>query len=110
MQFTAPDLASIAGTFDAMEQDALEGNEHSASTNMDDTGMTSTLVVCLILTHMIRIQGFFSVQVMDRALDVWGLKYVLGEFCLNSTVLNMGKTSLVRWRSEQMRAYQESPQ
>lgn len=21
-------------------------------------------------------QGFFSVQVMDRALDVWGLKYV----------------------------------
>ncbi|KAH8119567.1 Josephin-domain-containing protein [Phellopilus nigrolimitatus] len=70
--FTAPDLASIANAFDVLEHDALgpEARE-GASSNMDDT-------------------GFFSVQVMDRALDVWGL-------------------NLVRWRSEQMRPFQAAP-
>ena len=56
VQFTAPDLAAIARSFDALENDALEpGTEQSGSQNMDDT-------------------GFFSVQVMDKALDVWGLQ------------------------------------
>ncbi|THH07978.1 hypothetical protein EW145_g3007, partial [Phellinidium pouzarii] len=71
--FTAPDLAAIANSFDALEQDALGNEEHqAASTNMDDS-------------------GFFSVQVMDKALDVWGL-------------------NLLRWRSEQMRPFQDTPQ
>ncbi|KAL5528170.1 hypothetical protein ACEPAF_7306 [Sanghuangporus sanghuang] len=71
--FTAPDLAAIARSFDALEHDALDADDaqRSGSHNMDDT-------------------GFFSVQVIDQALDVWGL-------------------NLVRWRSEQMRPYQDSP-
>ncbi|KAI5120309.1 hypothetical protein M0805_005813 [Coniferiporia weirii] len=71
--FTAPDLAAIANSFDELEQNALRAAEqHSTSTNMDDS-------------------GFFSVQVIERALEVWGL-------------------NLVRWRSEQMRPFQASPQ
>ena len=55
-QFTAPDLAAIANSFDNLEHDAMEGTtQRSSSQNMDDT-------------------GFFSVQVMDKALDVWGLQ------------------------------------
>ncbi|EJD03337.1 Josephin-domain-containing protein [Fomitiporia mediterranea MF3/22] len=70
--FTAPDLAAIANSFDMLEHNALESQpRQSGSHNMDDT-------------------GFFSVQVIDKALDVWGL-------------------SLVRWRSEQMRPYQDAP-
>ncbi|KAL5524044.1 hypothetical protein ACEPAG_8217 [Sanghuangporus baumii] len=71
--FTAPDLAAIARSFDALEHDALDADDaqRSGSHNMDDT-------------------GFFSVQVIDSALDVWGL-------------------NLIRWRSEQMRPYQDSP-
>jgi len=34
--------------------------------------------------------GFFSVQVLEKALDVWGLR-------------------LVRWRSEEMRHLQDEP-
>ncbi|KAL5484934.1 hypothetical protein ACEPAI_7576 [Sanghuangporus weigelae] len=66
-------LAAIARSFDALEHDALDADDaqRSGSHNMDDT-------------------GFFSVQVIDRALDVWGL-------------------NLIRWRSEQMRPYQDSP-
>ncbi|KAH8828047.1 Josephin-domain-containing protein [Flagelloscypha sp. PMI_526] len=49
----------------------MTGNAGTTSTNMDDT-------------------GFFSVQVLDRALDVWGL-------------------NLVRWRSEEMKKYHDHP-
>ncbi|EPQ57220.1 Josephin-domain-containing protein [Gloeophyllum trabeum ATCC 11539] len=56
--------------------DALEGSYHTdaaagPSTNMDDT-------------------GFFSVQVLENALNVWGL-------------------NLVRWRSADMRPFQDRP-
>lgn len=40
MQFTAPDLAAIAQSFDVLEQDAL-GGEERASSNMDDSGVLS---------------------------------------------------------------------
>ncbi|KIY53987.1 Josephin-domain-containing protein [Fistulina hepatica ATCC 64428] len=53
-------------------QGSYDDDNNGTSTNMDDT-------------------GFFSVQVLENALDVWGL-------------------SLVRWRSEAMRPYQDHPQ
>jgi ataxin-3 len=57
MQFTAPDLSSIAQQLDDEE---LQYNPERGSTsqNMDDT-------------------GFFSVQVVTRALDAFGLTCVL---------------------------------
>ncbi|KAH7914112.1 Josephin-domain-containing protein [Hygrophoropsis aurantiaca] len=69
--FTAPDLSTIAASVDELESSYDEGSRGRASTNMDDT-------------------GFFSVQVLESALDVWGLR-------------------LARWRSEEMRPYQTHP-
>ncbi|TFY51347.1 hypothetical protein EVJ58_g10617, partial [Rhodofomes roseus] len=69
--FSAPDLSTIARELDEQEAHYDEDNNGQTSTNMDDT-------------------GFFSVQVMERALQVWGL-------------------TLVRWRSERLRPYQEHP-
>lgn len=44
LQFTAPDLAAIAQSFDDLEQGALAENERTnASTNMDDTGSRGTM-------------------------------------------------------------------
>jgi len=68
--FSAPDLSDIARTLDSVEQ-SYDQDRETGSTNMDDT-------------------GFFSIQVLEHALNVWGL-------------------SLVRWRSEEMRPYQEFP-
>ncbi|KIM40111.1 hypothetical protein M413DRAFT_446263 [Hebeloma cylindrosporum] len=69
--FTAPDLSDIARGLDHLEESYEDSNTGSSSTNMDDT-------------------GFFSVQVLDNALKVWGL-------------------NLVRWRSQDMRSYQDHP-
>jgi ataxin-3 len=69
--FTAPDLSAIAASVDQME-DAFQEGRTGTSTNMDDT-------------------GFFSVQVLDQALSVWGLR-------------------IPRWRSEEMQPYQDHPQ
>ncbi|KAG0704493.1 Josephin-domain-containing protein [Suillus ampliporus] len=71
--FTAPDLSEFARKMDTLEEssrydDATRGH---SSANMDDT-------------------GFFSVQVLEEALNVWNL-------------------SLVRWRSEAMKPYQDEP-
>ncbi|RXW24964.1 hypothetical protein EST38_g868 [Candolleomyces aberdarensis] len=67
---TAPDLSSIANELDSLEQ-SVRDEQQAESANMDDT-------------------GFFSVQVLDRALKVWGL-------------------NLVRWRSEEMKPYHNHP-
>ncbi|EIN11689.1 Josephin-domain-containing protein [Punctularia strigosozonata HHB-11173 SS5] len=69
--FTAPDLSAIAHSLDELEGAYNEDRRSQESTNMDDT-------------------GFFSVQVLENALQVWGL-------------------SLVRWRSEAMRPYHDQP-
>ncbi|KAL0955934.1 hypothetical protein HGRIS_002122 [Hohenbuehelia grisea] len=69
--FSAPDLSVIARNLDAIEASYDEGSRTGTSMNMDDT-------------------GFFSVQVLDNALSVWGL-------------------NLVRWRSEEMKPYQDRP-
>ncbi|KII92471.1 hypothetical protein PLICRDRAFT_134105 [Plicaturopsis crispa FD-325 SS-3] len=69
--FTAVDLSDIARHLDSLEQNFDDANNGSASTNMDDT-------------------GFFSIQVLENALQVWGL-------------------NLVRWRSEDMKPYQDRP-
>ncbi|KAF9241602.1 Josephin-domain-containing protein [Melanogaster broomeanus] len=66
--FTAPDLSELARNLDHLEQTYNEERRSQSSANMDDT-------------------GFFSVQVLENALNVWGL-------------------SLVRWRSEAMKAEQ----
>ena len=54
-QFTAPDLSAIALDLDELEESFDEGRQGKASANMDDT-------------------GFFSVQVIENALKVWGLR------------------------------------
>ncbi|PCH43396.1 Josephin-domain-containing protein [Wolfiporia cocos MD-104 SS10] len=69
--FTPPDLSAIAQTLDEQEAGYDDDSLGQSSMNMDDT-------------------GFFSVQVLERALQVWGL-------------------TLVRWRSERMRPYQNHP-
>ncbi|KZT28995.1 Josephin-domain-containing protein [Neolentinus lepideus HHB14362 ss-1] len=69
--FTAPDLSSIASSLDALEGIYHTDAAGGPSTNMDDT-------------------GFFSVQVLENALNVWGL-------------------NLVRWRSPAMRQLQSRP-
>ncbi|TFK54471.1 Josephin-domain-containing protein [Heliocybe sulcata] len=69
--FTAPDLSSIANSLDALEGSYHADAAGTPSTNMDDT-------------------GFFSVQVLENALNVWGL-------------------NLVRWRSSAMRQFQDRP-
>ncbi|TDL24262.1 Josephin-domain-containing protein [Rickenella mellea] len=70
--FTAPDLAHLAKSVDSLERESLSVESYEeTSANMDDT-------------------GFFSVQVMEQALKVWGL-------------------NLVRWRGEEMRRYQDQP-
>ncbi|KAM6502261.1 Josephin domain containing protein [Amanita muscaria] len=68
--FSAPDLSDLARNLDLLEQ-SYRRDEQSTSMNMDDT-------------------GFFSVQVMENALKVWGL-------------------NLVRWRSEEMWPYHDQP-
>ncbi|KAI0793181.1 Josephin-domain-containing protein [Abortiporus biennis] len=70
--FTAPDLSDIAKSLDTLEEDYDEDRRNRHSTNMDDT-------------------GFFSVQVLERALQVWGL-------------------TLVAWQSEAMRPVHDHPQ
>ncbi|KAH9935644.1 Josephin-domain-containing protein [Fomitopsis serialis] len=69
--FNAPDLSTIARELDEEEAQYDEDRHGQVSANMDDT-------------------GFFSVQVLEKALQVWGL-------------------TLIRWRSERMRPYQEHP-
>ncbi|KAF8630664.1 hypothetical protein AX15_002812 [Amanita polypyramis BW_CC] len=70
--FSAPDLSDIARNLDLLERSFRGGSGGgNSSTNMDDT-------------------GFFSVQVMENALKVWGL-------------------DLVRWRSEEMTPYHDRP-
>ncbi|GJE92281.1 Josephin-domain-containing protein [Phanerochaete sordida] len=70
--FSAPDLSEIAHRLDALEDTYDEDRRGHESTNMDDT-------------------GFFSVQVLEEALQVWNL-------------------TLIRWRSEEMRPFQDRPQ
>ncbi|CED82006.1 Ataxin 3/Josephin [Phaffia rhodozyma] len=69
--FEPTDLASIALQLDSDENERLS-QARSESVNMDDT-------------------GFFSVQVLDRGLEVWEL-------------------SLDRWRSEELRPHWDRPE
>ncbi|KAF9071738.1 Josephin-domain-containing protein [Rhodocollybia butyracea] len=69
--FSTTDLSEIAQNLDILEG-SYSNNPNMTSENMDDS-------------------GFFSVQVLENALSVWGL-------------------SLIRWRGEQMRPYQDHPE
>lgn len=73
LKFSASDLSDIARTLDVLEESYDFSNTGNSSTNMDDTG-NSCLVFCYFETW--RFIGFFSVQVLDKALEVWGLKYI----------------------------------
>ncbi|WVR07737.1 hypothetical protein IAU60_004780 [Kwoniella sp. DSM 27419] len=67
------DLADIAHKLDQAENAALSvANQNKKSYNLDDT-------------------GYFSISVLERALEVWDL-------------------TLVRWRGEAMKRYQEHPE
>ncbi|KAJ6593923.1 Josephin-domain-containing protein [Mycena capillaripes] len=70
--FSAPDLSEIARNLDVLEESYDDGNPGTRSGNMDDS-------------------GFFSVQVLDNALKVWGL-------------------NLSRWRGEEMRPFHGHPE
>lgn len=79
IQFTAPDLSEFARRLDALEQssrydDATRGN---TSTNMDDTG--SSLAFSSI-SNPNNSLGFFSVQVLEEALNIFGLTFVTVAF------------------------------
>jgi ataxin-3 len=69
-------LADIARQLDELEKDQVDDetwrNRDQSSLNMDDT-------------------GYFSVSVLEQALQVWGLR-------------------LIRWRGEQMRPFQSTPE
>lgn len=74
-----PELACLQGpcltsrSLDQAENAALSSaNQNKKSYNLDDT-------------------GFFSISVLERALQVWDL-------------------TLVRWRGEAMRSYQDEPE
>ncbi|KAH0827881.1 Josephin-domain-containing protein [Lanmaoa asiatica] len=87
VQFTAPDLSELANHLDHLEQSYNEGIRGQASANMDDTG---TFLDLYNWDSSYYFPGFFSVQVLEDALHVWGL-------------------SLVRWRSEVMKPYHNRP-
>ncbi|EKM80981.1 hypothetical protein AGABI1DRAFT_119519 [Agaricus bisporus var. burnettii JB137-S8] len=70
--FTPTDLSEIALKLDVLEEQYNTEAEHGVSKNMDDT-------------------GFFSVQVMEEALKVWGL-------------------NLLRWRNSAMQSHQDHPE
>ncbi|KAI0256036.1 Josephin-domain-containing protein [Lactifluus subvellereus] len=70
--FTPSDLSALAQSVDSLERSVDRGPVGRASANMDDT-------------------GFFSVQVLENALNVWS-------------------QSLIRWRSEAMQPYHDQPQ
>ncbi|WRT70278.1 uncharacterized protein IL334_007276 [Kwoniella shivajii] len=71
--YTEFDLAEIAQRLDQAENAALDqAHQLKKSYNLDDT-------------------GYFSISVLERALEVWDL-------------------TLVRWRGEAMREYQEHPE
>ncbi|KAF7376164.1 Josephin domain-containing protein [Mycena sanguinolenta] len=70
--FSAPDLSEIARNLDSLEESYDDANHGTRSGNMDDT-------------------GFFSVQVLDSALKVFGL-------------------NLSRWRGEEMRPFHDHPE
>ncbi|RSH91822.1 hypothetical protein EHS25_009192 [Saitozyma podzolica] len=71
--YTEFDLAEIAQRLDQAENATLSlSNQNKKSYNLDDT-------------------GFFSISVLERALQVWDL-------------------TLVRWRGEAMKPYQEHPE
>lgn len=53
--------------------------------------------------------GFFSVQVLDKALEVWGLKYV-PRLKHNLSDFNGPLASLTPWRNEIMRPYHDHPE
>jgi hypothetical protein len=51
-----------------------DSNAVNSSTNMDDTGICAHETPSSFGVD--GFVGFFSVQVLDKALEVWGLKYI----------------------------------
>lgn len=91
-------LADIAKQLDGLERTQLDDeawrNRDEASLNMDDTGEWHPFSGLFRITNqadLVVTPGYFSVSVLEKALEVWGL-------------------SLLRWRSEEMRAMQSRPE
>ncbi|KAG8979456.1 hypothetical protein FRC05_008442 [Tulasnella sp. 425] len=97
VKFSAPELASIASHLDEAERAVTDPNPsrlNPRSRNMDDT-------------------GFFSIQVLEDALKIYDLKYVpLDSISFSGVIILLWAfiPRLVRWRSEEMRPYQDSPE
>jgi ataxin-3 len=58
---------------DLLEESYDDANTGNNSTNMDDTG-PSPFCLGLLSADQHFLSGFFSVQVLEKALNVWGLK------------------------------------
>ncbi|KAG8999984.1 hypothetical protein FRB95_011490 [Tulasnella sp. JGI-2019a] len=77
--FTAPDLAALARNLDNLEI-AFRSDEAApragTSRNMDDSGesLRSRLSLLQRVADKGFLSGFFSIQVLDDALKVFGLK------------------------------------
>ncbi|KAH8992774.1 Josephin-domain-containing protein [Lactarius hatsudake] len=69
LRFTPSDLSTIAQSLDSLEQRVDQGRVGRESANMDDT-------------------GFFSVQVLENALNVWGQRICI--YCRDSISLTTG--------------------
>lgn len=101
--FDAPQLAEIATQLDDLERSNLEmsdsdwNNREAAGRNADETGALQfkegqlQMAISLTDIHHFLVAGFFSVSVLETALQVWGF-------------------SLLRWSSAQMRPYHHSPE
>lgn len=91
-------LADIAKQLDGLERGQVDDetwrNRDQASLNMDDTGLYGAFDLSdLILANERHphFAGYFSISVLEKALEVWGIR-------------------LVRWRSEEMRPFQACPE
>jgi ataxin-3 len=93
--FDPSQLAEIAKQLDELERSQLDDdawrNRDTASFNMDDTGELDRRFHAPDSADLCMTVGYFSVSVLERALEVWGL-------------------SLIRWRSAAMREYQSKPE
>ncbi len=64
------DLSTIAQSLDSLEVHVDQGRVGRESANMDDTGVCTLIFSCYRCVKWG--VGFFSVQVLENALNVWG--------------------------------------
>jgi len=74
------------------------------------TIQVSTFILFHVICSSLSVAGFFSIQVLENALKVWGLKSIFLPAYSNCSELNGFAVSLMRWRGQDMRRYQDHSQ